>query len=87
MTNVGSKPPTIIGLRKQTYSDMYEEKPWQKYHIGKNIIESQNDMKYEMIYERIPSRIHNEFGNLRDIVPGLKNFIREIVNSQQIDTH
>ena len=65
MTNVGSEPPTTIGLRKQTYSNMYEEKPWQKYLIGKYIIESQNDMKYEMIYERIPSRINNEFGNFK----------------------
>ena len=51
MTNVGSEPPTTIGLRKQTYSNMYEEKPWQKYHTGKYIIECQNDMNYEMIRE------------------------------------
>ena len=72
MTNVGSEPPTTIGLRKQTYFDMYEEKPWQKYHIGKYIIESRKDMKYEMTYERIPSRIDNEFGNLRDICAWIK---------------
>ena len=51
MTNVGSEPPPTIGLGKQTYSNMYEEKPWQKYHIGKYKIESQNDMNYEMIRE------------------------------------
>ena len=67
MTNVGSKPP-----RKQTNSDMYEEKPWQKYHLEKICKESQNDMKYEMIYERIPSRIDNEFGNLMDICAWVK---------------
>ena len=72
MTNVGSERPTTIGLRKQTYSNMYEEKPWQKYHIGKYIIESQNDVKYEKIYERIPSRINNEFGNLGDICAWVK---------------
>ena len=51
MTNVGSEPPHNHRCKKQTYSNMYEEKPWQKYHIGKYIIESQNDMKYEMIRE------------------------------------
>ena len=60
------------GLRKQTNPDMYEEKPWQKYHIGKYTIESQNHIKYEMIYERMPSRIHNEFGNLMDICAWVK---------------
>ena len=29
-------------------------------------------MKYEMIYERIPSRIKNEFGNLMDICAWVK---------------
>ena len=84
MTNVGEQPTTSIQLRKQTYSNKYDEKPGQKYHLAKYILESQIDMKYEMIYERIPSRINNEFGNLRVIfVPGLKILIRERVNKQQ----
>ena len=71
MTNVGSEPAITRGLRKQTNSAMYEEKPWQKYHLGKSIIEREKYEVWNDIWEN-NLRIDNEFGNLMDICAWVK---------------